>query len=41
MITLSGITALVLEVSWWWLAVWVIASTAAMIQIETDSRKIR
>ena len=41
MITLSGVAGLVLEMPWWILTVWVVASTVAMLRIETNSRKIR
>jgi hypothetical protein len=41
LITLSGVAALVLELSWWLLVVWLAISTATMIRIETNSRKIR
>lgn len=41
LITLSGVAALVLELPWWILVVWLVISTTTMIRIETNSRKIR
>lgn len=41
LIVLTGVAAVVLEMPWWILVIWLAFSTTYMLKVETNSRKIR
>lgn len=41
MIFITGVAALVMEMPWWILVIWLVISTVWMLRIETNSRKVR